>query len=149
MSPTITQAAPRKMARGSTRKADRTGSRHIDNRTWTDACRYGAVIAGREDVGQQSEIADLGHCLIAIRKFQQVEIGVGNHDIFGLPADPAAHIDISVSRARPRRIHIQTNAGSAFLTVPATAASDVERHGTQVAFLDEFDIAAGFDDLRQ
>ena len=57
MSPTITHSRAEQMARGSARQADRTRARHIHNRTWTDAGRYGAVIAGREDVGQQRQVA--------------------------------------------------------------------------------------------
>ena len=67
--------------------------------------------------------------------------------VFGLAADPAAHVDIAVSRAGPRRIHVQADAGLAFLAVAAAAAGDVERHRHQVADLDEFDVAAGFDHL--
>ena len=88
---------------------------------------------------------DLGHGAILVREFQQVEIGVGDHDVFRLAADPAAHVDVAVGRAGPRRIDVQADAGLAFLAIAAAPAGDVERHRDQVADLDEFDVAARLD----
>ena len=104
-----------------------------------------AVIAGGENVGEQRQVFDLGHRLVGVGEFQQVEVGVGNHDILGLSADPAAHVDVAVRRAGPGGIHVQADAGFSFLAVAAAAAGDVERHGDDVALLDEQHVAAGFD----
>ncbi len=105
------------------------------------------MIAGREDVREQGEVAYFGHRLLLIGKFEQVEIGVRNHDVIGLAADPAAHIDITVGAAGPSRIHIQANAGLAFLAVAAAAAGDVEGRGNQVTNLQKLNIVAFFDDF--
>src|SRR5207247_560881 len=74
-------------------------------------------------------------------------IGVGNHDILGLSADPAAHIDVAVGRAGAGGIDGEADAGLAFKAIAAAAAGDVEGNGDQVALFQELDIAAGFDDF--
>jgi hypothetical protein len=103
------------------------------------------VIAGRENVREQREIFYLGERLIPVRELEQVEVSVGDHHIFGLAAHPAAHVDITVGRSRARWIHIQANAGLAFLAIGATSAGDVERHAANIPLLDELDIAAQLD----
>ena len=104
-----------------------------------------AVIAGGENVGEQGQILDLRHRLLSVRELDQVEIGVGNQNVFRLSADPSTHVDIAVSGARTRRIHGQTDAGLAFAAIAAASAGDVERNGDKVALLQEFDVNARLD----
>src|SRR5207248_8712982 len=80
-------------------------------------------------------------------ELQEVEIGVGNHHIFRLAADPTAHVDVAICRAGTGRIHVQTDSGPPFLTIPAAAAGNVERNRNQIADFDEFDVASGLDDF--
>ena len=105
------------------------------------------MIAGGEDVGEQREVADLGHRLVLIGELEQVEIRIRHEHVFGLAADPAAHVDIAVGCAGPCRIDVQADAGLAFLAVAASPAGNVEGHGNQVTLLDELHVASGFDDL--
>jgi len=60
------------------------------------------VKTGWEDVGKHGQIAYLGHRLIAVGELEQVEVGIRHHDVLGLPADPAAHVDVTVCRPSPR-----------------------------------------------
>src|SRR6202044_1189553 len=99
------------------------------------------------DIGKRGQIPDLGQGLIAVGEFQQVPVRIRNHDVVGLAAYPAAHINISVGGTGPIRVYVQADSGLALLAVAAAAAGDVERHAADVAYLDEFDISAGFDDL--
>ena len=80
-----------------------------------------------------------------VRKFQQVEVRVGDHDILRLPAHPAAHVYVTVSCAWPCGIHVQANARGAFLAVPASTAGDVKGHRNQVPNLDELYVPTGLD----
>src|SRR5581483_10977922 len=130
-----------------TGEPDRTAAGDIGDHAGSDARGDGAMVAGGEDIGKQGQVANLRHRLVFVRELQQVEIGVWNHDVFGLPADPSAHVDVAVGGARPRGIHVQADAGLAFLAVAAAAAGDVEGHRTQVADFDELDIATGLDDF--
>ena len=79
--------------------------------------------------------------------FSKLKSGIRNHHIFGLPAYPSTHIDIAVSGSRARGVHIQTDSCCTLLTVATAAAGDVERDGNDIAHLDVFHIAAGFDDF--
>jgi hypothetical protein len=105
------------------------------------------VKTGREDIGEQGQIFDLSHGPIPIRELQEVEIGVRDHDILGLAANPSTHVHVSVSRSRTCRVYIQTNARSPFLAVATATASYIERNRTQITFFDELNIPAGFDHL--
>jgi hypothetical protein len=129
------------------RKSDRTGTGDIDGRADSDAGAHRAMEAGRQDVGEHGEIADLFHRPVTVREFQEVEIGIGNGDVAGLPADPAAHVDIAVGAAGARRIDGQAHAGVLRLAAAAAAAGDVERHGDDIADLEHLDIDALLDDL--
>ena len=80
-------------------------------------------------------------------KLQQVEVGVGDHDVIGLSAHPSSHVDIAVRRPRAGRVHVQADAGLALLAVAAAAAGDVEGHRNEVAHFHELDVAPGLDDL--
>ena len=128
-------------------KTHRTGSGNIDGRAWADARGDRAVISGRENIGKQGQIQDLRHRLILIRELQQVEIRVRHHDVLGLAADPSAHIDVAVGRARPSWIHGQADAGLPLPAIPAASAGDVERYRHQVADTQHLDVIAFFDDL--
>ncbi len=102
---------------------------------------------GREDVREHGQVEDLLHRLFLVGELEQVPVGVGNQDVLGLTADPAAHVDVAVRRSGPIRVDVLADAGLALLAVATAAAGDVERHGDEVADLDEFDSRAGLDDL--
>ena len=87
------------MARSCAGEADRARRRRRRRSSPADAGGDGAVVAGGEDVGEQGEVFDLRHRLVFVGEFEQVEIGVGDHDVFGLAADPAAHVDVAVGAA--------------------------------------------------
>ncbi len=103
--------------------------------------------AGWQNVGEHGEVADLRHRLVTIREFQQVEIGIGDGDIFRLTTDPAAHVDVAISAAGAGRVHREAHAGILRLAAAAAAAGDVERHGDDVADFEHLDIDAFFNDF--
>jgi hypothetical protein len=105
------------------------------------------VESGWQDIGQAGQIPDFFHRVRLIRKFQQVEIRVGHHHVVGLPADPSAHIDISIGAAGAVGIDVKADAGVALSTGTAAAACDVERDRYQVADLEILDVAAFLDHL--
>jgi hypothetical protein len=77
---------------------------------------------------RSGQVHDLGHGLVLVRELEQVEIGIGDHDVAGLPADPATHVHIAIGATGATGIDRQANAG---IRLPAGAASptgDVERH---------------------
>ncbi len=82
-----------------------------------------------------------------VGELDQVEIGVRNQNIFRLAAHPSAHVHVAVSGAGTRRIHGQADSGLAFPAIAAAPAGDVERHGDQVAHVEELDVAALLDNL--
>jgi len=99
--------------------------------------------ASGEDVRSRVRSRIFAIALSLSGNFSKLKSAYGTMTYSGLSADPAAHIDIAVSRAGARRIHAQANARLAFLAIAATAAGDIERHGNQVADFDEFDIPPG------
>src|SRR5258708_29036403 len=103
--------------------------------------------AGGENVGEQREIPDLRHGLFFIGKLEEVEIGIGNHNVFGLSTDPAPHIDIAIRRTRPRGIDGKANPGLALAAVPAAAAGDVEWHSDEITDIQHLHIGPLRDDL--
>ena len=127
------------------RQPDRPGTGDVDRAARTDPRRHRAVVAGRQDVGQARQVADLFHRLRAVGKLQQVEVGVRHHHVLGLPAHPAAHVDIAVGAARARRIDAQAHARLLLLAQPAAATGDVERHRNEIAHRKRLDVAAGLD----
>ena len=135
------------MRRGGRGDSDGTCTGDVDRRTHTDPGADRTVEPGGEDVREHREVEDLLHRLVLVRELQEVPIGVGHEHILGLTADPTAHIDIPVGRARTIGIDVEADAGLAFPAVPAATAGDVERHRDEVADLDELDIATDFDDL--
>lgn len=128
-------------------EADRAGASDIDNGAGADARGDGAMEAGGEDVAKQGEIADLGEGLITIGELEEVEVGVGDHDVFGLATDPATHVDVAVGGAGAGGIDIEADARLAGFAILAATAGDVEGDADDVALLDELDIASAFDDF--
>src|SRR5206468_10688385 len=107
----------------------------------------GAVEPGREDVRQHGQVEDLLHRLVLVGELEQVPVGVRHEHVLGLAADPAAHVDVAVRRARAVRVDVQADAGVARLAHAAPAAGDVEGNGYEVAVLDELHAGTGLDDL--
>src|SRR5688500_16527879 len=125
----------------------RPRARYVDRRSLGHARRVGAVLAGGEDIREHGEVQDLLHGLLFVREFQEVEVREGDHDVHGLPADPAAHVHVAVGRARPRRVDVQADARLALLAVPTASAGDVERYRAEVADVYELYVVALLDDL--
>jgi hypothetical protein len=94
----------------------------------------------RQNIGKAGQITDLFHRLRLVGKLQQVEIGAGHHHVVGLPADPSAHIDISIGASGAVGVDVKADAGVAFTTGPAAAACDVERDRYEVANLEILDV---------
>jgi hypothetical protein len=103
--------------------------------------------SGRQDVCQAGQIADLFESLSLVRELQTVEVGIRHHDVFGLTADPTAHIDITVSTAGALGVDIQADAGIALATGAAAAASHIEWNRDEIPNVEVFDVAANLDDL--
>ena len=102
---------------------------------------------GRQNVGQHRQIQDLGLGLRFVGEAEQIEVGIGDHDVFRLAADPAAEIDIAVGAARLFIIGIQANIRAALATGLAAAAGDVERHRDQISELQVLDVRAALDNF--
>src|SRR5215467_8346992 len=105
------------------------------------------MVTGREDVGEHRKVPDLRHRLLFIGKLDQVEIRVRNLYVFGLVADPPAHIDIPIRSAGTSRIHAETDSRLSFTAVPATPTSNIERDCHQVSYVQELDVTSLLDDL--
>ncbi len=103
--------------------------------------------ARRQDVGEHGQVADLGHRPRLVGELQQVEVGVGRHDVFRLPPDPAAHVDIAIGAAGPTFVDGQADAGVAMLAGAASAAGHVERNRNQVADGQHLDVGPLLDHL--
>src|SRR3979409_82314 len=137
MSPIMITAAPRSWAEaGGPRDADGTGTGDIDRRARLDARGQGSVEAGRQDVRQHGEVHDLGQGLVLVRELEQIEVRIGHHDVAGLAADPAAHVDIAVGAARATGIDRQAHAGIRLPAGAAPSTGDVERHRYEIAHRD-------------
>ena len=119
----------------------------VDDRADAAARVDGSVEAGGEDVREHGEVFDLGHGLIFVGEGNEVEVGVGNEDVFGLAADPSAHIDVAVGSAGAAGIDVEADAGFLRAAGAAASAGDVEGDGDEVAFLDVLDIGADLDDF--
>ena len=105
------------------------------------------MVAGGQDVGQAGQVADFFHGAVAVREFQQVEVGVRHHHKLGLAANPAAHVDIAVGTASAGGIDAQAHAGVLLLAGAAAATGHVERHRHDVALFEGFHITAHFQHL--
>ena len=132
---------------GGCREAYGTGAGDVDRRTRLDARIQGAMKAGRQNVRQHGQVHDLGQGLVLVRELEQVEVGIGDHDVAGLSADPAAHVDIAVGAAGATGIDRQANAGVRLPAGAASSTGDVERHRDKIAQLDHLDIRALLDHL--
>src|SRR5712671_233608 len=137
----------KKVAGSRAGKTNRSGACNVHNGTGSDAGFHRAVEARRENVRQQRKILDLRHGFVLVGEFHQIEIRVRYQNIFGLTANPSAHIDVTISGAGTRRIYGQTNSGLAFTAIAATAAGDVEGDRTQVADIQHFDIDTLFNNF--
>src|SRR6201999_2319140 len=124
---------------GGRREAYRAGACDVDRRARLDARTQSAVKAGRQDVRQHGQIHDLGHRLILVREFEQVEIGIGDHDVAGLSADP---VHIAISAIGATGIDRQAYAGIGLTAGATSSTNDVERHGDEIAQRDHLDIRA-------
>src|SRR3712207_4012738 len=133
--------------RGRRRQPHRPGAGDVDRRPRSDPGGDAAVVAGREDVRQHRQVADLGPRLVAVGELQAVPVRVRDHDVLGLTAGPAAHVDVAVGRAGTVGVDVQADAGLALLAVATAAAGDVERHADDVPDLQELDVVALLDDL--
>src|SRR5690606_26151082 len=121
---------------------DRAGPGDVDGGSDPDARAHAAVETGREDVGEHGQVEDLRHRPVPVGELQRVEVGVGHQHVAGLPADPAAHVDVAVGRAGPVRVDVETDAGGPLLAVAAPPAGDVERHRHQVPDVQELHVRA-------
>jgi hypothetical protein len=138
---------PEQMASLGTSKTDRSGPGYIHGGASCHSSSVGTVIPSGEDVGQQSQISYLGHRLLFIRELEQIEIGVGDHDIVGLSTDPAPHVHVSVSATGATWVDVQTDSRLPLFTVSTSATRNIERSGCEVANIKELDIATLFNDL--
>jgi hypothetical protein len=123
----------------------RAGNEH--RRAGGDAGRDATVISRRENVGEAGEVANLLHRLSLVWETQQIEIRIRHHDVFGLSADPTAHVHVAIRAAGALGIHVQAYSRGPLQARATTAASDVERYRDQIADVNELDVGAGFDDL--
>ena len=128
-------------------EADRARAGDVDGAPGLHARGHAAVVAGREDVRQHRQVEDLLHRLRLVGELEAVEVRVRDHHVLGLAADPAAHVDVAVRRAGPLGVHGEADAGVLLLAVATAPAGDVERHGHEVALVEELDVAALLDHL--
>jgi hypothetical protein len=98
-----------------------------------------------QNIRKAGQIADLVHRLSFVRKLQQIEVGIGHHDVVGLPADPSAHIDISVGAPGTVGVDMKADSGVALSAGPAPAACDVEGDRYEIADLEILDVTALLD----
>src|SRR6202040_3559747 len=105
------------------------------------------VETGRQDIGQHGQVADLGEGLGPVRELQQVEIGVGRHDVTRLTSNPAAHVHIAVGAARKTGVYREADAGVARAACAAAPTRDIEWHRDDVPDIEEFNVNTLFDHL--
>src|ERR1700737_3127375 len=101
----------------------------------------------RQNVGEHRQVENLGEGLIFVRKFQQVEVGIGHHHKLGLASDPTTHIDVTVSSPGPIAVHVQANSRVALAAGAAASTRDVEGNRNNVADLEIFDVLTELDDF--
>ena len=122
------------------------GTGDVDGGAGLGAGLHEAVERRREDVREHGQIQDLLHRLLLVREAQQLEVGVRHEQVLGLPALEAAQIE-AVGGAGLVRVGGLADLGPAGAAVAATAAGHVERHGDEVALLQELDVAADLQHL--
>ncbi len=92
-------------------------------------------------------ILDLGHGLVFVREPQDVEIGVRDHHVLGLAADPTTHVDITVGSTGTGGVDIQADARFPFFAIAAAAARNIKGHRDEITNVHKFNVPACFDDL--
>ena len=135
------------VGRGCGSHADRACAGNVDGGSDTDAGVDCPVEAGGEDVGEHGEVLDLRHGLGLVGERDEVEVGVGDHDVLGLAADPSAHVDVAVGSAGATGVDVEADSGLLGAAGAAAAASDVEGDGDEVSLFDVLDVGAEFDDF--
>jgi glycerol kinase len=115
----------RRIGRG---EPDRPSAGDVYRRPRPHARGVGAVEARREDVREHGEVEDLLHRPVLVRELQEVPVGVWDQHVLGLAADPSAHVDVPVGRARSIGIDVLADARVALLAIAAAPAGDVEGH---------------------
>ena len=131
--------------RGRRGQPNRSGAGYENRRSRGDAGVDAAVIAGWQDIRETGQVLNLLHRLRLVGELQQVEVGVRNHDVFGLSSYPSAHVHIAIGTPGAPGVHSQAYAGFAFSAVPASAARHVERSRHQVADFEKFDVGPNLD----
>src|SRR5579875_2070470 len=126
-------------------QSHRPGAGHVNNRSCSNTCRHRPVIARGQNIRKACEVSDFLHRLRLVREFQQIEIRVGYHHVFRLPAYPSAHIDVAVSCAGAGGIDVQADACFALLTIAASSTGNIKRYGYQVSHLDKLHVASRLD----
>ena len=126
--------------------AHRPGPGDVHRRSRSDSRLDAPVEASWQDVREEGEVFDLRHCLVFVGELQQLEVGIGDHHVIGLPALPVAQIE-AVGPARDLGIGGHADLGVLLPAVAAAPASHVERDRDQVALLDEDHVSAHFDHL--
>src|SRR5258705_10639178 len=96
-------------------------------------------------MGVAVNLTDLFHRLRLARKLRQVEVGIGPHHVVGLPADPAAHIDISIGASGAVGVDVKADAGVAFSTGPTAAACNVEGDRHEITDLEILNVTPFLD----
>src|SRR5208282_6602093 len=126
--------------------AHRACAGNVDSGSDTDAGVNCPVEAGGENVGEHGEVLDLRHRLGLVGERNEVEVGVGDHDVLGLATNPTTHVDVAVGSTGAARVDVETDSGLFGTAGAAAATSDVEGNGDEVSFLDVLDVGAEFDD---
>src|SRR3981081_2796345 len=94
------------MTRCRASQSNGTSPGHQHSCPGSDARGNRAVVTGGENVGEAGQISNLFHGLSFVRQLQEIEVGIRNHHVFGLTADPSSHVDISVAHPGPGRVYI-------------------------------------------
>jgi len=126
-------------------QADGAGAEDGDGVAGSGAGHGGSVVAGREDIREQREVALE---VRSRRQHEQVEVGERHPQVVRLTAVIRPHLCVAVRGAvhAVDRIGPQAERGPAAHAVAAGAAGDVERHGHPVARPDPGDAGAGVHD---
>ena len=85
--------------------------------------------------------------MVPVRELQQVEIGIGRHDVARLTANPTAHVHIAISTAGEAGVYREADARVARAACTAAPTRDVEWHRDDVAHIEEFHVIALLDHL--
>ena len=122
--------------------ADRARAGNVDGGSDTDASVDCPMEASGKDVGEHGEVLDLRHGLGFVGKRDEVEVGVGDHDVLGLAADPSTHVDVAVRSTGAAGVDVEADSRLLGAAGAAAAASDVEWDSDEVSFPDVLDVGA-------